>query len=80
MLTLYGSGTAFNGEEDGEDGVGDAVVHHVAFPLDFDLSARLHVHGYAAHDFEAGDVTIDFFVGVLFFHVCVAIHFCVPIH
>lgn len=53
VLTSNGCGTAFDGEEDGEDGVGDGVVDHVAFPFDLDSTAWLAVDCDAVHDLES---------------------------
>lgn len=62
-LTLDGGGTAFDVHEDKEDRVGDAVVEHVALPLELDLAALVVADRDAAHDEVRGD---DGVVGALF--------------
>lgn len=54
-LTLDGGGTAFDVHEDKEDRVGDAVVEHVALPLELDLAALVVADRDAAHDEVRGD-------------------------
>jgi hypothetical protein len=73
-LTLHCGGAALDPEEHGHDGVGNAVVEHVALPLELYLSAGPVAHRDAAHDKVGGDNLIDgeFFVRVLF-HLAVTV-------
>lgn len=69
--TAHSGGRAFNCEEHGEDGVGDAVVDYVAFPGDFDAAAGCDEDVYAVHYCELDASTADFFVCVFFHGVTV---------
>jgi len=64
-LTSHGCGAALDGEQHGEHGVGDAVVDHVALPLDLDLAAAPAVDRHAVHDPERDGGAGDLFVGLL---------------
>ncbi len=78
-LTLHGGGAAFNAEKDCHDGVGDAVVEHVALPLELDFAAGAVADRHAAHDEVGRDdlVNGEFFVHVLVvFHLGVAVVGC----
>lgn len=67
-LTAHGCGGALDGEEDGEDGVGDAVVDHVAVPLDFDVAAGAAQDVDTVHDAVVDACARDFLVGLLYVH------------
>lgn len=67
-LTFDGCRTTFDCEEDGEDGVGDAVVGHVAFPLHFYFAVGGDFDEDGTHDFKDGfRGSLDLLVGFLFF-------------
>jgi hypothetical protein len=67
-LTLHCGGAALDAEEHGHYGIGDAVVEHVALPLELHLAAGAVADGHAAHDEIGGDDLVD---GVLLVHVLV---------
>lgn len=68
-LTFHRSGAALDGEENGQYGVGNAVIQHVTFPLDRHLAAILAPHRDAAHDQKRGALRVgracDLIVGWL---------------
>ena len=49
-LTLHCRRATLNPHEHGHDGVGDAVVEHVALPLEFHLAAVAVADRHATHD------------------------------
>ena len=72
-LTANGCRRAFDGEQHGEHGVGDAVVDHITLPGDFDVAAGLDEDVDTVHDCELGACAADVFVCVLLDAVAVGL-------